>query len=376
VAAAAGALLACALGSGCGAVLGLDDLRYTADGAAGGGEGGTLVDGGGLGPPDAPQSGDVDARASFTIATGQNQPKAIAVDGTLVYWVNAGGGGTVQRALKDGGGPVEVIATAQPTPLDVAVDAQNVYWSVTQPVGSAGTSFACNAMFIAKDSDASTPTCATQTQYATLRMTLNDDDVVLLTQGASANAQYLGFATKSVSLTPYVNRATQGTATVIAASDSSIWVSNGSGNHIDEFPIMANSVGAAGPNLCVDDCGDKTIEDFVLDVNHLDGLWVTADGFLFTAVLANTNPTGTQLANLGSAPQRMTSDAYYVYVTVVAQGGSVIAVPIAGADGGANAITLASGQEGAFGIATDGAFVYWTTTQSGLIRAVPVPPPP
>jgi hypothetical protein len=76
------------------------------------------------------------------VARDQNQPVALRVDATNVYWVNHGldasgketpNAGSILRAPKEGGTPV-VIAAKQDSPTAVGVDATSVYWSVLNGV--------------------------------------------------------------------------------------------------------------------------------------------------------------------------------------------------------------------------------------------------
>lgn len=66
--------------------------------------------------------------APTTLATGLSVPSGIAVDATDVYWVNTTAG-TVMRVPK-GGGPSKILVSGQVGAHDIAVDGNAVYWAV------------------------------------------------------------------------------------------------------------------------------------------------------------------------------------------------------------------------------------------------------
>src|SRR5579884_4299370 len=96
-------------------------------GGAGGssqGSGGGMAGAGGFGGEAG--AGGVGADNVLTLASGQSNPTAMAVDTTRVYWTNYNDG-TVRAASLDGGA-VTLLATGQSGPAGIVVDSANVYW--------------------------------------------------------------------------------------------------------------------------------------------------------------------------------------------------------------------------------------------------------
>ncbi len=62
------------------------------------------------------------------LVTGQPEPRALVVDSTHVYWVNAVEDGSVMRVVLDGSSGAEVLAGGLAEPYDLAVDSTHVYW--------------------------------------------------------------------------------------------------------------------------------------------------------------------------------------------------------------------------------------------------------
>jgi hypothetical protein len=64
-----------------------------------------------------------------TLASGQQGPAGIAVDGTNVYWVTGGPDNGAILKVPVVGGKITTLASGQQQPIGLAVDATNIYWA-------------------------------------------------------------------------------------------------------------------------------------------------------------------------------------------------------------------------------------------------------
>jgi hypothetical protein len=92
---------------------------------------------------------NLDGTGVTTLVTGQDDPGAVAVDSSHIYWVNstdANGdlnSGTVMEANLDGTG-VTTLVTGQDDPGAVAVDSSHIYWTTETEYPPTGTIMAAN----------------------------------------------------------------------------------------------------------------------------------------------------------------------------------------------------------------------------------------
>jgi hypothetical protein len=332
--------------------------------------------------PDAPADAPEMRLASVTVvAMGAGAAgKGIALDGDRVYWADqdaATGTGTIRSVIKDGTGPL-TIATKQQTPLDVLVDGTALYWSVSPPGASAATN--CLAMVVSK-ATLDLPVCLTKANYTTIRMAAASSYIALLTyQGVQSPAvnPFLGFVPTGV-LSPSYSSPFQamGPSNAIAATDEDIFSANR--GHVDEYTVGMPI--APAPQFCQSNCagGGSTIVDMVIDATGENVLWVTSDppngGTVYSQLIPPQGmgppaTTGTTVGTVTGTPQRMARDASYVYVTTMTGtvNGTVLAVPL----GGGATRTLAGMETGPFGVAVDEVNVYWTVAD-GSVHGVGVP---
>lgn len=70
----------------------------------------------------------------MVLASGQDHPTFLAIDGTNAYWANLplGGNGTIMTAPLSGAGPVRTLASGQRSPEFLVIDGTNVYWTTIQ----------------------------------------------------------------------------------------------------------------------------------------------------------------------------------------------------------------------------------------------------
>jgi hypothetical protein len=297
-----------------------------------------------------------------TLSTGGAAGKGIAVDPTRVFWVDqdSSGNGSVYSVPKNvAGAAAMMLAKNQAAPLDVALDATGLYWSVTSSALPGCLAMSLKAM-------SASPSCVVGGAYATVRMTLGGGDIVLLASQGNGNP-FLGTAAKAGGGT-YQPVQAQGPGVAMTATSADIFVANRL--HVDVYALQGLTMGAS---LCMTNCGNggETIVDMVLDVGATNVLWATSGGNIYSAMIGQTQSSGTFLGTVPATPQRIARDAYYVYVTTAAaESGAVLAIPFATGP----TIVLAQNEPAPFGVAVDDTNVYWTNA-AGQVRAVGAPHP-
>jgi hypothetical protein len=250
-----------------------------------------------------------------------HEPHAIAVDGTSVYWLDAGG---LMKISADGGEPNQLAdANADPEGwTTIAVDATNVYWFDFWGRDSQGFSIGRTIRSVPAGGGASS-------------ILLEDND---------------------------------GVAGVAVDATSFFWEAySGNGLEIVRTPFARTAQTPPSDRGFSVARQLDTVQSIVVDANSV--YW-GGKGSIMKAPLDGGSPT--KLASTGG---RFVIDQANVYWAVTQtetnnrRSGSILMAPL---EGGA-ATTLATGEDSPDAIAVDETSVYWVNDGSGELRRRPKP---
>jgi hypothetical protein len=295
--------------------------------------------------------------AADTIAMNQQEPFALVLDGTNVYWTSAGAQNRVFSAPLGGGSPQQ-LATGQGDPREIALDNGVLYWA-NFGIGSGNTASIAHYSLPngpASQLVSSLPTGAwgiavdgTHVYWANQTAGTISRDTI----GTATGAQELASALQ----TPWD----------VVIDNTHVYWTDYDGSDVRRVPkgggtqqVLANGLGRPlgltrdGGNLFWADSGqDKLVQFAVAGMTQL--------------VLADVQTSPSAVAE----PTYVATDGTHLYWTNFAGGasaaGSVARVPV----GGGNVTIMADGQTEPYHIAVDGTHVYWTTLAGGTVMRVP-----
>ncbi len=286
------------------------------------------------------------------LASGGKQIQFIALDDTSVYWTDFALG-TV-NAVPKGGGSVSVLAAGQGSPSGLVVSHGNVYWTEfsSDAVASTATSGGSATSVATSQDGAYEITAAGDAVYWT---TLRVCSVARSESGGKYQViekakQPFTAITSTPALVFWVSFQRKAIERYdIASSTTSILLD---ANEIDLPSALATdgkSVYFAGPSPTQIDIGAIPIDGGSAHSLHASACSVDA---------------GVTTACAGG----VATDGAFVYFTAAADDGGVVRkVPVDGGD----ATTIAQGQARPFAVAVDDACVYWSNLADGTVWAAP-----
>ena len=301
------------------------------------------------------------ARCLLTIASNQDHPTGIAVNGTYIYWTNQGTGaltnGSVVSAPAAGisdGGPPTVLAAGQGSPDGIVLDENRVYWTTELT----GTLMSLPAS--AASGGVATPVTLVSGQRDPAGLAVDPARLYWTNAGGGAD----GGTVMSLSLgdagaaAPATLASGQAAPVAIAVNDAGVfWTDEGA---VVALPFAD----AAAPVVLV----ATTPSAIAIDGTSVywTRLGTAANGYTDGSVLRLVRATGvvTTLAtgqSVGVAIAVDGTSAYWTTRQMTGGGGNIVKVAITGG----SPTTLLAGQAPRGGLAVDATSVYWASDNEG-----------
>lgn len=319
--------------------------------------GGSSTTGSGSGATTSSSSGSTAGQSSSSsggpggvtvLASGQQGPFAVAVDGVNVYWTNYLGGTVMKCAVGGCGGSPTALATKQTYAMGLALDATSVYWTMKgiRKCAIAGC--------------ADHPTTLVSIDFEGPSALVVDSGSVYFPNGGAINrCAVSGCGGSATALTPWTGWPD---APSIAADGIDVyWVE----------PLYGTIMKCSEPDCASGQVtlGGASSDSFVA-VDATNVYWTTR-GMNMPGTVTKADKSGSGASPLATgnfAPNGLATDGTSVYWTDV-DGGTVMKCAVAGCGGAPT--TIASGQVEPVGIAVDGTSVYWADFTAGTILKAP-----
>jgi hypothetical protein len=283
----------------------------------------------------------------FVLASGQDDPLQIAVDGAHVYWTDNQSGEVMSVPIV--GGTPTTLASAQEDPYCVAVDAANVYW----------TDRTSGAVMSVPIGGGPLTVLASSQTYPT-GIAVDGANVYWTNYNTSGGGAVLSMPKGGGTLTVLAS-GQDGPYGIAVDSANVYWTNSNAGD------VMSLPVGGGTPSTLA----SGQAYPYGIATDGVSVYWTNS---ISTGTVVSVPIGGGAASTLASGqdgPFAIAVDSVNVYWTNQASPGEVMSVPL----GGGTPTTLAS-QSNPSGIAVDSSSVYWVDSEipsGNVMRITPKP---